>query len=87
MVFHSLGRSEFSLKTFTLDSSLSETLAEQVLRAVSSAVATVSDNGYNHLLVNFVVGEDLLESLRQRVKVAVPNSFVLKHLRLDLGEC
>ena len=87
MVFHSLGRSEFSLKNFTLDSSLSEALAEQVLRAVSSAVAAVSDYRHNHLLVCFVVGEDLLESFRQRVEVTVPNCSVLKHLRLDLGEC
>jgi len=61
--FLSLGRAEISLKNFALDSGFSETLAEVVLRAVSSAVTAVSYNGDNHLLVGFVAGEHLLEAL------------------------
>lgn len=85
--FLSLGRAEISLKNFALDSGFSETLAEVVLRAVSSAVTAVSYNGDNHLLVGFVAGEDLLEALRKGVEFAVTDGPVLKHFRLDLGKC
>ena len=62
--FLSLGRAEISLKNFALDSSLSETFAEVVLRAVSSAVTAISNDGNNHLLVGLITGEHFLESFR-----------------------
>jgi len=50
-------------------------------------MSAVAHNWDNHSLIGFVVGEDLLESLRQGVEVAISNSSVLKHFRLDLGKC
>lgn len=58
-----------------------------VLRTVTSAMTAVADDGHNHLLVGLVISEDLFESLRQGVEVAVSDCSVFKHFRLDLGEC
>ena len=54
---------ELSFQTLTLNGGLSETLTEEVLRAVASPVAAVADHRHDHLLVFLVVGKHFFEAL------------------------
>ena len=78
-------RSQSPLQMFALNCCVSETLSEVVLRAVSAAVASVTDNGDYQLLVLFVVREDPLEAIAQVVEVDVLGNLRLKDARLDVS--
>jgi len=56
---------ELTLEVLALNRCFLEALAEEVLGSVSTAVATVPDHGYDHLLVDGVVREHLLEAVGQ----------------------
>ena len=71
-------RSEASFQTFALNCCFPETLAEVVLGAVSSAVATVTDDWDYKFHVLLVISEDALESVAQVVEV-----WLLGHSRLE----
>jgi len=54
---------ELSFEELGLDRAVSEALSEVVLRLVSTAVASVTYNWHNHLLVTGVVREHALVAL------------------------
>ena len=75
---------ELSFQTLTLNRGLSETLAEVVLRAVTSPMTTVAHHRHDHLLVFLVVGEHFLEALPKRVEITVAGGLSLENAGLDL---
>ena len=77
---------EVSLKCFTFESRLSETLSEIVLRSVASSVSSIAHNGNYHFLILFVVSEDRFESLRECEEFALSNGRSLEHLRFKLSQ-
>lgn len=77
---------EISLQAFALECGLSETFAEIVLRAVTSAMTSVANNWNDHLLIDFVVSEHRFESFRQSEEFALSNGTSLQHLGLNLSQ-
>ena len=71
-------RSHISFQAFALNCCFPETLAEVVLGAVSSAVATVTDDWDYNFHVLLVISEDAFESVAQVVEV-----WLLGHSRLE----
>ena len=71
-------RSQASFQTFALNCCFPETLAEIVLGTVSSAVATVTDDGNYNFHVFLVVRKYAFEPVAQIVEVKL-----LWHLRLE----
>jgi len=86
-IVSSLRRAEFPLKNLALDSGVSETLAEVILRTVSSTVTTIADDGDNHLLVGSVISKTSFEAFGQGVEITVLVYLTLKHFGLYLSEC
>ena len=64
-------RLQIPLQTFALNCCLPETLTEVVLGAVSSAMASVTDNRNDNFLVFSVVGKNAFESVAEVVEVAI----------------
>jgi hypothetical protein len=77
---------EVSLQCFTLESGLSETLSEVVLRSVASSVSSVADNGNDHFLILFVVSEYRFESFGESEEFALSNGRSLEHLGFHLSQ-
>ena len=71
-------RSEVSFQTFALNCCVPETLSEVVLGAVSSSVASVTDDRHDKFSVFLIVGEDAFEAVAQVVELSV-----LRDLRLE----
>lgn len=71
-------RSEVSFHAFALNCCVSEALSEEVLRAVSAAMASIANDGDDHLAILFVVRKDAFEAIAQVVEICV-----LRHLRLE----
>ena len=64
-------RLQVPLQTFALNCCLPETLSKVVLGAVSSAMASVTDNWNDKLPVFSVVGKNAFESITEVVEVAI----------------
>jgi hypothetical protein len=76
-------RAVAALETLALNCGVSETLSEVILRAVTTAVATVAHHWDDHLAVDLVVAEDFFESARQLIEVFLFADTALKHAGLD----
>jgi len=76
--------SEVSLQTFALNCCVPETLSEVVLGTVSTAMATVTDDGNDQFTIFLVIAENLLEAIAQVVKVFFITNRGLKDARLHL---
>lgn len=63
-----------------LDRGVAEAFSVEVLRGVTSAVASVPDDRHHHLLVALVAREHALESLRQVEEVILSSNLRLKDL-------
>ena len=64
-------RLQVPLHTFALNCCLPETLTKVVLGAVSSAMASVTDNWNDNFPVLSVVGKNAFESIAEVVEVAI----------------
>lgn len=64
-------RSEVPLQTFALNCCVPETLSEVVLGSVSSAMASVTDNGHDQFAILLVVGENAFEAIAQVVELLI----------------
>jgi len=67
-----------SLEALALNCCISETLAEVVLGAVSSAMASIADNRNDNLSILLVVCKNAFESIAEVVKFRLH-----RHLRLE----
>ena len=64
-------RLQVPLHAFALNCCLPETLSKVVLGAVSSAMASVTDNWNDKFSVLLVVGKNAFESITEVVEVAI----------------
>jgi hypothetical protein len=76
---------ELAFNVLALDSGIAEALSEEVLGAVSSAVAAIPTNRDHQALVFLVVGKALLEAVCQVEEFFVVRNLALKQHRLHLG--
>lgn len=76
--------SKFSLELLGLKACLSEGLAKEVLRSVTSSVSSVTCNRKNHLSILDLSREDFLETIGHGEEL-LP-SLVIKQIGLELGE-
>lgn len=76
---------ELPFDEFALDSSVAETLSEQVLGPVTPSVATIAAHWHNHLLVSSVVREHSLETVTEREEVVLGCKLCLEHFGFKLG--
>jgi len=74
---------ELALEVLALNRCFLEALTEEVLGGVSAAVAAVTNHRHDHLLVDRVVGEHLLEAVRQIEELLVSAHLGLEDLGLD----
>ena len=77
---------KLSLEALALDGDLAEGLAEEVLRSISAAVATIACDGQNKFLVFFFICEDVTEAIRhfQEVPVLDHSGFEKAGLHINL---
>lgn len=75
---------ELPLQPLALDRDVPEGLSEEVLRAVSAAVAAVAADGQHQLLVLAVVGKEALEPVTHLHEVLVLCDARLQEPRLDI---
>ena len=76
-------RLQIPLHTFALNCCLPETLSKVVLGAVSSAMASVTDNWNDNFPVFSIVGKNAFESIAEVVEVTTFWNLGLKEPRFD----